>query len=270
MKTKEILILIIMVTIILLATFTTVLGQEIDEPVGTEGLGEGMTAQEMVNYQVDLTRGMTSHGTMEMIIVTPDWERSIEMEWWEHGEEEFLVRVHKPSRDEGNGTLKIGNNLWNYVYSHDQTIHIPPAMMMQSWMGSDFTNDDMIRESSLIDDYTHVLEGIEEMSGEECYVIYMSTDPSTPVPWLTMRIWLRTEDLLPVRQEYYNDDGELARYMEFWDFEFMHDRVVPLRFRMVPLDKEGDYTELVYIDVEFNIELDDDTFTLSTLENPDI
>jgi len=241
-----------------------------DEPVGTEGLGEGLTAVQMVNYYVDRNRGLSSHGVMDMQVVTPDWDRTIEMEWWEKGDDRMLVRILNPARDRGNGTLKIGNNLWNYIYTFDETVHIPPAMMAQSWMGSDFTNDDVVREASLIDDYEHELEGIEEVEGERCYRILMTTDPSTPVPWLTMRIWLRTEDLLPVRQEYFDDDGELSRYMVFSSFDFMYDRVIPTVMHMVPLDKEeGHYTEMRYTEVEFDIDLSDDLFTLQTLENPE-
>ncbi len=239
------------------------------EPVGTEGLGEGMTAKEMIDYYMDLARGETSHGVMEMQVVTPDWDRMITMEWWEKGEERFLIRVLSPARDRGNGTLKIENNLWNYIFAFDETVHIPPAMMMQSWMGSDFTNDDVVRDASLVNDYEHELEGIEEIDGIRCYSILMTADPSTPVPWLTIRTFLRTEDLLPVRQEYYDDDGGLARYMIFSDFDFLYDRVIPTTMRMVPLDKEGHYTEMRYIEAEFDIEIPDDMFTLPTLENPD-
>ena len=190
------------------------------------------------------------------------------MEWWEQGEDLFLVRVHSPARDEGNGTLKIERNLWNYVASFDETIHIPPAMMAQSWMGSDFTNDDMIRESSIVNDFEHSLEGIEEIDGERCYKIRLEADPTVPVPYLTMIVWVRTDDLLPVRQEYIDDDGDLARYMEFSGFEFMHDRVTPTIMRMVPLNDEGHYTELVYLEMEFDIDLSDDIFTLQNLTNP--
>jgi len=239
-----------------------------DEPVGTEGAGEGLTAREMVSFQLDQTRGDSSHGIMTMNVVTPDWDRSITMEWWERGESRFLIRVTAPQRDVGNGTLKIDNNLWNYIYSFDETVHIPPAMMAQSWMGSDFTNDDVVRESSLVDDYEQTLEGIEEIDGVRCYSILMTADPTTPVPWLTMRIFLRTEDLLPLRQEYFDDDMELARYMEFSEFKFMYDRITPTVMRMMPLDEEGRYTEIIYEDMEYDIEIDDDIFSLQNLQNP--
>lgn len=241
-----------------------------EQAVGTEGAGEGLTAREMVDKMMDHLRGDTSHGVMVMEVVTPDWERSMEMEWWEKGEDLMLVRVLSPSRDRGNGTLKIENNLWNYIYTFDETVHIPPAMMAQSWMGSDFTNDDIVRESSLVDDYEHVLEGIEEMEEERCYSILLTTDPSTPVPWLTIRIYLRVEDLLPVREEYYDDDGELSRYMVFSDIEEMGGRVIPTTMRMVPLDEEDRHTEMRYTEMEFNIPIDDSVFTLQRLQNPQL
>jgi len=256
---------------ILLLVMTPAFAQDsVDEPVGTIGAGEGLTASEMIDKFMDLNRGESSWGVMEMDIVTPDWSRTVEMEWWEKGEDRFLVRVLSPARDLGNGTLKIDQNLWNYIYAFDETVHIPPAMMAQSWMGSDFTNDDIVRDSSLINDYIHVLEGVEEIGDEECYSILMTTEPATPVPWLTIRIWLRTEDLNPVRQEYYDDDGNLARFMEFSDFNEVGDRVIPTTMRMTPTDKEGDYTEIRYTEIEFNLEIDDDVFSLATLENPDL
>lgn len=262
-------ILILLTLFALILTNSYSFAQDSDEAVGdVEGDGFGLTATEMIQIMRDESRGLTSYGIMTMLVVTPDWDRSIEMEWWEKGEDFFLVRVLSPSRDEGNGTLKIDNNLWNYIYTFDETVHIPPAMMAQAWMGSDFTNDDMIRESSIIDDYEHVLEATEEMDGELCYRIHLTADPSTPVPWLEMRVWVRAEDLLPVRQEYFDDDGFLARYMAFSGFEFMYDRITPTVMRMVPMDKEGHYTELVYRDIEFDIEISDDVFTLQNLTNP--
>lgn len=247
---------------------TSAHSQNSTEPVGTEGLGEGKTAKQMVMYYIDFTRGETSWGKATMTVVTPDWERNIEMEWWEKGEDLMLVRILSPARDEGNGTLKIENNLWNYIKAFDETVHIPPAMMMQSWMGSDFTNDDLIHESSYVDEYTHTLEGIEEQDGERCYIILMTADPSTPVPWLTLRIWLRTSDLLPVREAYYDDNGQLAKYMTFSDFEVVYDRTIPRRMRMTPLDEQGHYTEFYYEDAKFDIDLGEDVFTLQNLQNP--
>jgi outer membrane lipoprotein-sorting protein len=237
------------------------------DAVGIEGLGQGKTAKDMIQYMIDMNRGNSSHGKMEMEVVTPDWDRTIGMEWWEKGESLMLVRVLSPSRDTGNGTLKIDNNLWNYIYTFDQTVHIPPAMMAQSWMGSDFTNDDIIRESSIVNDYNHSIEGIEEQDGERCYKILMSADPTTPVPWLTVRVWLKTADLLPVREEYYNDNGTLARYMTFSNYQHVQDRTIPLTMRMVPLDKPGHYTEMRYTEIEFDIDIPDSTFTLQNLQN---
>ncbi|MCX6647506.1 MAG: outer membrane lipoprotein-sorting protein [bacterium] len=238
------------------------------EPVGTEGAGLGLTATQMIAKMRDFTRGTTSHGIMTMEVVTPDWNRSVQMEWWEKGEEKFLIRVLSPARDEGNGTLKIGNNLWNYIYAFDETVHIPPAMMAQAWMGSDFTNDDIVRDSSLVEDYRHALEGIEEINGERCYKILLTTDPSTPVPWLMIRIWTRVSDLLPVREEYYDDNGNVARYMDFSEFKYMSDRVTPTVMRMVPVDQEGRYTEMTYNEIEFDIDLLDEIFTEQNLTNP--
>lgn len=262
---RKIFYIIIFLPVLFSSAVTGVLA---DEPVGTEGAGEGLTATEMVNKMMDYSRGTSSHGVMTMNVVTPDWNRSIEMEWWEKGEDKMLVRVLNPSRDAGNGTLKIGNNLWNYIYTFDETVHIPPAMMAQAWMGSDFTNDDIVRDSSLVNDYVHTLEGIEEINGERCYKLYLTTDPSTPVPWLSLRVWARVEDLLPVRQEYYDDDGDLARYMEFSEFKFMYDRVTPTVMRMVPVDQEGHHTEMTYTEIEFDVDLSDDVFTQQNLTNP--
>jgi outer membrane lipoprotein-sorting protein len=238
------------------------------EPVGTEGAGTGLTATQIIGKMRDYTRGTSSHGIMTMEVVTPDWNRSVQMEWWEKGEDKFLIRVLSPARDKDNGTLKIGNNLWNYIYAFDETVHIPPAMMAQAWMGSDFTNDDIVRDSSLVDDYTHVLEGIEEIDGERCYKILLTTDPTTPVPWLKIRIWTRVGDLLPVREEYYDDNGNLARYMDFSQFIFMSDRVTPTVMRMTPADQEGRYTEMTYNEIEFDVDLSDDIFTEQNLTHP--
>ncbi|MCF8412410.1 MAG: outer membrane lipoprotein-sorting protein, partial [Melioribacteraceae bacterium] len=165
------------------------------------------TANEIIARAENILKGESAHGTIEMEIVTPDYERTLKMESWWVGNEKALIVIEKPRREAGNKTLKIGNEMWNYLRNTETTIKIPPSMMLQSWNGSDFTNDDLVRESNLEDDYEQSIIADEEVDGEMCWKILLVPKPDAPVVWGKLHYWVRKSDYIPAVVEYYDEKG---------------------------------------------------------------
>jgi outer membrane lipoprotein-sorting protein len=216
--------------------------------------------------QVDrLLRGESSAGRVEMRVSTRRWNRTMTIAIWSKGTDMSLVRVLEPRREAGTATLMVGRDIWNYLPGVDRTIRVPSSMMMASWMGSHFTNDDLVRRSRLIDDYTIETAFIGERDGTEIYEFELTPRPDAAVVWGAVLIEVRSADLMPVRSRYYGEDGELRRTMTFSDYREMGGRLVPTIMRMTPADRENEQTEMRYHELEFDIEISEDTFSLRAL-----
>lgn len=198
-------------------------------------------------------RGETAKAEMSMTIVRPDWSREVRMKTWGKGEDYALILITYPDRDKGMTFLKRKNEIWNWLPSVERVIKIPPSMMMQSWMGSDFTNDDLVRESSIVNDYTHEIAGDSVIDGRDCYVIEATPKPEAPVVWGKVMIWITKEDYMQLRGEFYDEDDELINILEMSQIKEMGGRVIPTLMEMIPVDKEGHKTILEYRSAEFNV-----------------
>jgi len=223
-------------------------------------------AKEIIKRSENLLKGNTSEGTFEMTVVTPDYERTLTMESWWIGNEKALIVIESPKREAGNKTLKIGNEMWMYLKNTETTIKIPPSMMLQSWNGSDFTNDDLVRESNLAEDYFQKLIGEEEISGESCWKIELDPKPDAPVVWGKLYYWVRKQDYLPARVEYYDEKDTLVRHMEYSQYQVFGKRKIPGQWSMVNDSKPGQHTDLEIIEVQFDVKIPDSRFSFRELE----
>ncbi|NOX36267.1 MAG: outer membrane lipoprotein-sorting protein [Calditrichaeota bacterium] len=227
---------------------------------------QAQNVEEIVRKAEDQIRGKTSHAIIEMKVVTPDYTRTLKMESWWVGTEKALIVIKAPRKEAGNKTLKIKNEIWNFLRNTETIIKIPPSMLMQSWNGSDFTNDDLVRESSLSRDYFMELLGEEEIEGALCWKIKLTPKPDAPVVWGKLIYWVRQSDNLPARVEYYDERDRLVRHMVFSDFRVMHGRKIPTRWVMVNDRKPGRYTEIRILDIQFDIRIPDRIFSFRELE----
>jgi len=224
------------------------------------------SAKELITQAEDAIKGETSHGTIEMIVKTPDYTRDLEMESWWVGNEKALIVIKSPRKEEGNKTLKIGNEMWNYLKNTETTIKVPPSMMLQSWNGSDFTNDDLVRESNLSKDYTMEIVGEEKVNDVLCYKIELNPKPSAPVVWGKLYYFVRKKDTLPAKIEYYNENGKLIRTMRLKDIKKFNDRTIPSEWIMESNTKEGRSTAIKIKSMEFNVKIDPSRFSFRELE----
>jgi len=227
---------------------------------------QGLSAKEIVQKADDKNRGLTSQGTMTMTVVRPDWSRTITMKSWSRGKDYSLVLITAPAKDKGQVFLKIKTEMWNWVPSIDKTIKIPPSMMLQSWMGSDFTNDDLVKQSSIVVDYTHKLLGKEKVREMECYKIEMIPLPDAPVVWGRVVMWITVNGFDQWMTEYYDEDNKLVNVGNSYDIKHMGDRDIPTRIELEPRNKKGQKTVMKIDEMKFNTGIDESFFSQQNMK----
>ncbi len=221
--------------------------------------------KEIIRKMEENMRGDASYTEMSMEIVRPRYTREISMRNWTLGDDYALVYITAPARDEGTAFLKIGNETWNYQPNIDRTVKMPPSMMSQSWMGSDFTNDDLVNASSLTDDYTHELLGEEEMDGHACYIIEMIPTPDNPVVYEKVLQWVSKEHHLPVRTENYDERDQLVNTIHFREIKTIGGRDIPSIMEMVPQNNGDQKTIITTHDADYDIDIREDFFSIENL-----
>jgi outer membrane lipoprotein-sorting protein len=220
--------------------------------------------QKVLSKLDDLYRAGGSIGRMELKVVKPGVERTLRMKTWARGDDRSLIVIESPAREKGIATLRVGKNLWNYLPRISRTIRIPPSMMQGSWMGSDFTNDDLVKESSYTDDYASRIEGrSEEPPG---WRISMEAKPGAVGLWKRIELVVTEDGSLPLEMRYYDRKGRHSRTMTYGVVREMGGRVIPTKMVMIPTRKEGHRTEVRYLDMEFNAKVPERMFNLSSLE----
>ena len=230
--------------------------------------GTAATAQDpadIIRRMEDNMRGDASYTEMTMEVVRPRYTREISMRSWTMGDDYALINITAPARDEGTGFLKRGNDIWNYVPNIDRTIKMPPSMMSQSWMGSDFTNDDLVQGTSRVDDFSHELMGTETVDGRECYVIEMIPHPEAPIVYEKVIAWVITDLYLPAKIENYDEHDDLVSTINFREIQTLGGRQIPTVVEMIPEDKSGQRTVMTTHEADFNIDISQDFFSIENL-----
>ena len=213
----------------------------------------------------ELYRSKTSVADMEMQIVTPHWERTLSLRVWTKGMDKTFIRIDAPKKEKGVTTLRIGNEMWNYLPKTNKVIKVPPSMMMGSWMGSDFTNDDLVKESSMLNDYTYDLIVPDDAQPGLLYIRFIPKEDS-PIVWGKLITAVRADDLIPVWQHFYDEKGNLMRVLNFKEIVSFGGKTIPSLMEMVPQNKDRHKTVMRYLKAEFDVQIDDDVFTRRNLQ----
>lgn len=232
---------------------------------GVAGAGE-LSGRDIVDRVERLLWGQTSQGFSEMTITTPNWQRTLVMRVWMDRPEKTFVRILSPAKEAGIGSLRIKTEMWNYLPSVERVIKIPPSMMLQPWMGSDFTNDDLVKESSVVNDYSHTILGIEEAEGAQVYEVEAIPKPEAAVVWGKLIYRVRKSDLIPLQQDFYDERGDLIKVMTFSEVRPMGGRLLPTRWQMRSVKKAGHTTTVTLKEMLFDRPLDPAVFTLRNLQ----
>jgi hypothetical protein len=220
------------------------------------------TVEELLNATDDVLRGESSEATMEMQVKTARYERTMRMKTWSHGTDKSLILIEAPAKDAGVATLKVGDNIWNYLPKVDRTMKVPAGMMGGSWMGSHFTNDDLVKESRLSEDFTWTEPTTNEAGN---WLVVLTPKPDAAIVWGALEVEVSAERM-PVSIVYKDEDGETARTMTWENIQEVDGRSIPMVMRLVPADKPDEFTMVSYIEIDFDVNLPESTFTLQSLK----
>lgn len=234
---------------------------------GASQADRGPTAEELIRGVDQLLRADSNIMRIEMDVTTPDFQRTDVMKIYMEGEEKALIKLIAPEEDRGVGWLKLGSEVWMYIPSIDQLTKIPPTMMMQSFRGTTFSYDDLVRESSITRDYTPEILETESRQGMTVYVLELHPKPDAPVVYGKIVFWVR-EDFIPVKQEFYDEQGTALKVCNFQKIEERGGRTIPTVWVTTDLLEEKHITTFVIMSAQFNVEIDPQVFTLEYLKDP--
>ena len=222
--------------------------------------------EELLSRVDDSGRGRSSHAVIEMKVKTRRYTRSMRMEVWSKGTERSLIRLLEPAKDRGVATLKVKKDLWNYLPNTDRTMRVPSAMMGGAWMGSHFSNDDLVRESRLSEDYTFALAPGSPPLGSDQVTVRCTPKPKTPVVWGHVDV-IATKAGVPVRQEFYSEKGVKVRTFTYSDVRTIGGEPVPMKMEVAVHAKPNESTVLVFHELKLDPKLDDSLFSLQALRD---
>jgi outer membrane lipoprotein-sorting protein len=234
--------------------------------LGVFTYSQAQDAKAIIQKMDDNAFGGRISAHMSMNIIRPTWKRTMELKSWADGSDYSLILITAPAREKGISYLKREREMWNFQPSIDRTVKMPPSMMMQSWMGSDFKNDDLVRQSSIVEDYTHQLLGKETIDGHECYKIELTPKEDAPVVWGKVLVWVDDEDYLNLKTEHYDEDGDLVDTNYGKNIQKMGGRLLPTKLILVPADEEGHRTEMEYLSLEFDSQFSDRFFSTQNMK----
>ncbi len=223
---------------------------------------ERLSAREILDRVDDLFRGSSAVGRATMTVRTENWTRTLTLEFRSKGKDRSLIRILAPEKERGTATLRVGNDLWNYLPKVKRTIKLPSSMLSASWMGSHFTNDDLVKESRMTEDYTYETTRDEPDAVE----ITLTPKPDAAVVWGKVVVRVRKPDWLPEQVTFWDEGMALARIMTYTDVRTLGGRRLPTTLTVVPADAPAELTRVTYEEIAFDVPLDDDVFSLRTLE----
>jgi len=225
-----------------------------------------LSAEKILDNVDDLYRSNASHGILTLSVTTVNWQRTLTLEQWSKGEDKSLIKILKPKKEKGLATLRVDKNMWNYMPKVKRVVKIPSSMMSSSWMGSHFTNDDLVKQSRMAEDYTFSItfEGMKD--GKEIIEVTCLPNKEAAVVWGKVEVVVYADDYLPLRMIYYDEDLLLSRTLEFTNIEMMDGKMIPTMMNMIPTDEPGESTTVKWEEVKFDVTIDDDFFSLRKLQ----
>jgi outer membrane lipoprotein-sorting protein len=221
----------------------------------------------VMNRIDDMHRGASSHGIMTMAVQTKEWTRTMSMEAWSSGLDYSLIRILEPKKERGTATLKAKHDLYTYLSKTGQTIKITGGMMGSSWMGSHFTNDDLVKETRLADEYEIALSKEGKVSGEAMYVFTLSAKPDAAVVWSKVELTVRQSDLVPTQEFFYDEAGKANRAMQFENYKDISGHKVAMQLTMRLLDGSNEFTRITYQSLAFDVKTESAFFSVQNLKS---
>ena len=225
-----------------------------------------LNPEKILNSVDDIYRSNTSHGILTLAVTTANWQRTLALEQWSKGKNKHLIKVLKPKKEKDLATLRVDNNVWNYMPKVKKVVKIPSSMMSSSWMGSHFTNDDLVKQSRMVKDYDFSIsfEGIRD--GIDIVEITCIPKKNAAVVWGKVEVIVYRNDFIPLSIVYYDEDLKLSRTLKFSNIQVLGGKKIPLQMKMTPIDEPGESTAILWEKIEFDIVIKDDFFSLRKLQ----
>jgi len=210
-----------------------------------------------------LYRSNSSQTEVEMEIVNPNWERTLRMNIATETMKNTFIDITYPAKEKGSGTLRKANEMWNYFPKVGKVVKVPPSMMMSSWMGSDFNNDDLVKETTLVENYTGKFLN---QSDKTLNVIELTPLKTTVTVWGKIILYVKKDNNMPTKEEYFDEKGNLIRTLYFSDYKTFSGRLIPAKLELIPNGKPNQKTIIRYLNAKFDLNLPTDTFSLINLQ----
>jgi len=232
----------------------------------TYAIASNLDPEIILNNVDDIYRSNASHGILTLSVKTSNWQRSLTLEQWSKGNDMHLLKVLKPKKEKDLATLRVDNNVWNYMPKVKRVVKIPSSMMSSSWMGSHFTNDDLVKQSRMVIDYDFSItyEGLRD--GVDIVEISCIPKKNAAVVWGKVEVIVYRNDFIPLNIVYYDEDLKLSRTLKFSNIQVLGGKKIPLQMKMVPTDEPEESTAILWKKIEFDLVIKDDFFSLRKLQ----
>ncbi len=227
---------------------------------------QAQDATEIVKKADRKMRGNSSYAELTIKIIRPNWDKEVRMKMWTKGDDYTVSLITYPPKEKGIVFLKRKNELWNYVPSIEKRIKLPPSMMMQSWMGTDMTNDDLVKQSSIAKDYHHKIIGEEIIDGLPAWKILLTPKEEAAVVWGKILLWIDKKDYMQLKAEFYDEDDFLVNKMMASKPKIFDGRRLPSEITFIPVDKPGNKTLIIYNKLKFDLPVPDKYFTINYMK----
>ena len=232
----------------------------------TYAIASDLDPKIILNNVDDIYRSNASHGILTLAVTTSNWQRSLTLEQWSKGNNMHLIKVLKPKKEKDLATLRVDNNVWNYMPKVKRVVKIPSSMMSSSWMGSHFTNDDLVKQSRMVIDYDFSItyEGLRD--GVDIVEISCIPKKNAAVVWGKVEVIVYRNDFIPLNIVYYDEDLKLSRTLKFSNIQVLGGKKIPLQMKMVPTDEPEESTTILWEKIDFDLAIKDDFFSLRKLQ----
>ena len=234
--------------------------------ISLSGFSQNLSAKQIIVKADNLQRGQSNKGEMKMTIIRPKWTRTITLKSWSRGTDYSMTYILSPAKEKGQVFMKRKNEMWNWVPTISRMIKLPPSMMSQGWMGSDYTNDDILKESSIVVDYDHKIIGTEKLEDLDCYKIELTPKEDAAVTWGKVIKWISKKDYWQLKTEYYDEDDELIRTEIASEVKAFGDRKLPSKLVILPADKPNQRTEVNILSSNFNVNIQESFFSQQNMK----
>ena len=227
---------------------------------------DNISPEKILNNVDDLYRSNASHSILTLSVTTVNWQRTLTLEQWSKGEDKSLIKVLKPKKEKGLATLRVDKNVWNFLPKVKRVVKIPSSMMSSSWMGSHFTNDDLVKQSRMTEDYTFSISFEGTREGKNIVEITCLPNKNAAVVWGKVEVVVYRDDNIPLQIIYYDEDLLLSRTLEFTNIQMMDGKMIPTLMSMIPADEPYESTTVKWEEIQFSVAIDDDFFSLRQLQ----